>query len=173
VVRQLVHMHGGSVTARSAGADTGSEFVVRLPMLTLNPSASGLDSGWQPKLPRAKRRILIVDDNRDSADSMASLLSDAGHDVRTLYDGPSASLAAEEFRPQLILLDIGLPQMNGYEVARQLRKSAKVRNAVLVAFTGYGTDEDRQQSREAGFDYHLVKPLEPEALARIIDSMPG
>src|SRR6185437_16253593 len=114
------------------GADTGSEFVVRLPILTLKVPAGGLDSAWQPKLPSAKRRILIVDDNRDSADSLASLLSEAGHDVRTLYDGPSASLAAEAFRPQLVLLDIGLPQMNGYEVARQLRKSVKVRNAVLV-----------------------------------------
>ena len=173
VVKQLVHMHGGSVTARSGGADMGSEFVVRLPMLTLKPTASGPDSRWQPKLPLAKRRILIVDDNHDSADSLASLLSAAGHDVRTLYDGPSASLVAEDFRPQVVLLDIGLPQMNGYEVARQLRKSAELRNVILVAFTGYGRDEDRQQTREAGFDYHLVKPLDAEALERIIDSTPG
>jgi len=151
----------------------GSEFVVRLPMLTLKPTASGPDSRWHPKLPLAKRRILIVDDNRDSADSLAFLLSEAGHDVRTLYDGPSASSAAEAFRPQLVLLDIGLPQMNGYEVARQLRKSAELRNVTLVAFTGYGRDEDRQQTREAGFDYHLVKPLDAAALERIIDSTPG
>ena len=173
VVKQLVHMHGGSVTARSGGADMGSEFVVRLPRLTLKPTASEPDSGWQPKPALVKRRILIVDDNHDSADSLASLLSAAGHDVRTLYDGPSASLAAEEFQPQVVLLDIGLPEMNGYEVARQLRKSAKLRNAILVAFTGYGRDEDRQQTREAGFDYHLVKPLDAEALERIIDSTPG
>ena len=173
VVRQLVHMHGGSVTARSGGADMGSEYVVRLPMLTLKPTASGPDSRWHPKLPLAKRRILIVDDNRDSADSLAFLLSEAGHDVRTLYDGPSASSAAEAFRPHLVLLDIGLPQMNGYEVARQLRKSAELRNVTLVAFTGYGRDEDRQQTREAGFDYHLVKPLDAAALERIIDSTPG
>ena len=91
----------------------------------------------------------------------------------TRYDGPAVSSAAEEFQPHLVLLDIGLPKMNGYEVARQLRNSAKLRNAVLVAFTGYGTDDDRRQAREAGFDYHLVKPLEPEALERIIDSTPG
>lgn len=173
VVRHLVQMHGGSVTARSGGAGMGSEFVVRLPMLTLKLKAREPDSNWQPKSPPAKRRILIVDDNHDSADSLASLLSAAGHEVRTRYDGPAVSSAAEEFQPHLVLLDIGLPKMNGYEVARQLRNSAKLRNAVLVAFTGYGTDDDRQQAREAGFDYHLVKPLEPEALERIIDSTPG
>jgi CheY-like chemotaxis protein len=116
---------------------------------------------------------LIVDDNRDAADSLASLLGAMGHDVRALYDGPSATSTAEEFQPQLVFLDIGLPGMNGYEVARQLRKSAKLQNLVLVAFTGYGRDEDRHQTRDAGIDHHMVKPLEPEQLERIIDSMTG
>jgi CheY-like chemotaxis protein len=173
VVRHLVQMHGGSVTARSGGAAMGSEFIVRLPMLTLKLGTREPDSNWQPKSVLAKRRILIVDDNHDSADSLALLLRAAGHEVRTLYDGPAVCSVAEEFQPHLLLLDIGLPNMDGYEVARQLRNSAKLRNVVLVAFTGYGTDDDRQRARQAGFDHHLVKPLEPEALENIIDSTSG
>src|SRR6476646_3687857 len=149
IVRQLVQMHGGSVTACSRGAGMGSEFVVRLPLLESRPIPSGSVSAWQPKPPVARRRILLIDDNRDAADALATLLGAMGHDVRTLYDGPSATSIAEEFQPQLVFLDIGLPTMNGYEVAQQLRKSPKLRNLVLVAFTGYGRDEDRQRTRDA------------------------
>jgi CheY-like chemotaxis protein len=116
---------------------------------------------------------LIVDDNRDSADTLAALLGAWDHDVRALYDGPSAIAAAAEYQPDVVLLDIGLPKMNGYEVAAQLRKSAHCRSMILVAFTGYGQDEDRRRVREAGFDYHLVKPLESAALEKILDSVAG
>ena len=173
VVKQLVHMHGGSVVAQSSGPGMGSEFVVRLPILTQRPSTSGPVSRQEPPLSRPRRRVLIVDDNHDSADSLAAVLRALDHDVRTLYEGAAVSAVAEEFQPQIVLLDIGLPGMNGYEVARQLRKSAKLRSAILVALTGYGRDEDRELAREAGFDHHLVKPLEPEVLERIIESTIG
>jgi len=151
----------------------GSEFVVRLPILTQRPSTSGPVSRREPPLSRPRRRVLIVDDNHDSADSLAAVLRALDHDVRTLYEGAAVIAVAEEFQPQIVLLDIGLPGMNGYEVARQLRKSAKLRSAILVALTGYGRDEDREQAREAGFDHHLMKPLEPEVLERIIESTIG
>jgi CheY-like chemotaxis protein len=114
---------------------------------------------------------MIVDDNRDSADTLAALLDAWGHEVRVSYDGPSAIAAIVEFKPNLVLLDIGLPKMNGYEVAAQLRKLPNGRALILVAFTGYGQDEDRRRVREAGFDYHLIKPLEPAALEKILDTV--
>jgi CheY-like chemotaxis protein len=115
--------------------------------------------------------VLIVDDNHDSADTLAALLDAWGHEVRTFYDGPSAIVGGAEFRPNLVLLDIGLPKMNGYEVARELRRMATGRSMLLVAFTGYGQDEDRRRVREAGFDYHLVKPLDPAVLEKILDTV--
>jgi len=118
-----------------------------------------------------KRRVLVVDDNHDSADMMAALLNAWGHDVRTEYDGHSAIAAASQFRPEVVLLDIGLPGMNGYDVAMQLRNSAQLQSPVLVAVTGYGQDDDRQRVHEAGFDHHLIKPVDPAALEKIIDSL--
>jgi CheY-like chemotaxis protein len=170
LVKRLVSLHGGTVSVRSEGPGLGSEFAISLPALAQSapkktePAASGATA-------HRHSRVLVVDDNRDSADTLAALLEAWGHEVRTLYDGPSTIAAVAEFRPKVVLLDIGLPKMNGYEVAAQLRKSANGRSLILVAFTGYGQDEDRRRVREAGFDYHLVKPLEPTELEKILDSV--
>jgi PAS domain S-box-containing protein len=171
LVKRLVSLHGGTVSVHSAGPGQGSEFAISIPVL----AQSSAPKQTQPAASRAsahrRSRVLVVDDNRDSADTLAALLEAWGHEVRTLYDGPSAIAATAEFQPNVVLLDIGLPKMNGYEVAAQLRKSASRRPLILVAFTGYGQDEDRRRVREAGFDYHLVKPLEPAELQKILDSV--
>ena len=171
LVKRLVSLHGGTVSVHSDGPGRGSEFAISLPALAQS-SAPREPQPTAPVVPaRRGSRVLVVDDNRDSADTLAALLEAWGHEVRTLYDGPSAIAAAAEFQPNVVLLDIGLPKMNGYEVAVQLRKSGNRRPLILVAFTGYGQDEDRRRVREAGFDYHLVKPLEPAELEKILDSV--
>ena len=170
LVRRLVEMHGGAVKAESEGPGRGSEFIVRLPALADRcgpaPEANGRHLAAGP----ARRRVLIVDDNRDAADSLAALVGLAGHDVRVVHDGPAALTVAEAFRPEVVLLDIGLPGMSGYEVARRLRGLPPTAGAVLAALTGYGQDEDRRQSREAGIDHHLVKPPDPDALRRLLSA---
>jgi PAS domain S-box-containing protein len=171
LVRRLVEMHGGSVTAFSAGAGDGSEFVVRLP-LALGHAVAPPSPPEAMQTPRARRRILVVDDNRDFANTLAALLETFGHEVRTVYDGRTAVAIAAEYRPDAVLLDIGLPEMNGYEVARELRQVPGLAQVRLVAFTGYGQEEDRRRVREAGFDFHLVKPVEAVELARLIDALP-
>jgi PAS domain S-box-containing protein len=170
LVRRLVEMHDGSIEALSNGPDAGSEFVVRLPVyiqpsqkpkpLPRNdgPSASAM-SGW---------RILVVDDNKDSADSMGMLLRLKGNDIRTANDGLVAVDVAETFHPELVLLDIGLPKLNGYEVARRIRQQPSGRDVILVAMTGWGHDEDRRRSLEAGFNFHTVKPMELAALEELL-----
>jgi CheY-like chemotaxis protein/two-component sensor histidine kinase len=167
LVRSLVELHGGSVLATSAGPGRGSEFVVHLPALPYDPSRKDADkvadqSPWAPP-----RRVLIVDDNVDSAESLAMLLSLTGHSVRTAHDGPSAIQAARAHWPDVILLDIGLPRMDGYEVARRLRQEPEMAAVMLIAMTGYGQDEDRRKTREAGFDLHLVKPVDADELTHI------
>jgi two-component system, OmpR family, response regulator len=119
----------------------------------------------------AKRRLLVVDDNRDAAESMSMLLRMWGHEVAFAYDGPSALETAEQWRPEAVFLDIGLPGMDGYEVAARLRELPQARNAVLIAITGYGQEDDRVRSRRAGIDHHLVKPVAPDALRDLIDSL--
>jgi CheY-like chemotaxis protein len=114
------------------------------------------------------RRVLVVDDNVDAADSIAWLLQLGGHEVRVAYDGPTALLIAQAFRPQVVLLDIGMPGMDGYEVCRRLRQQPGTERAVLIALTGWGQDEDRRRSGEAGFDHHFVKPVEPSALQKLL-----
>ena len=171
IVRNLVSLHGGTVSARSDGPGKGSEFIVLLPALYQKEPVNESTTTWQPGNSRTKRRVLIVDDNRDLAATAAALLSASGHDVRTIYDGVSAVATAIEFHPDVVLLDIGLPGMSGYEVARQLRASEQRRSMLLIALTGYGQDADRQRTREAGFDHHLVKPLEPATLEKIVESI--
>ena len=171
LVRRLVEMHGGSVSAFSAGAGDGSEFVVRLP-LALGHAVAAPSLPEARQTPRARRRVLVVDDNRDFANTLAELLETFGHEVRTVYDGRAAVAIAAEYRPDAVLLDIGLPEMNGYEVARELREVPGLAQVRLVAFTGYGQEEDRRRVREAGFDFHLVKPVEAVELARLIDALP-
>ncbi len=165
LVRRLVEMHAGRVEAFSPGPNQGSEFVVHLPLLEEAAAPCGPINGAVPAPARGRQcRVLVVDDNVDAAESIAMLLRMAGHNVRAVYDGPEALNAAATFQPELILLDIGLPGMDGYEVARQLRSRTASRDTMLVAVTGYGQDEDFRRSREAGFDHHLVKPADPATL---------
>jgi CheY-like chemotaxis protein len=120
-----------------------------------------------------RRRLLVVDDNRDFADTLGALFETMGHDVRIAYNGMDALAAAADYRPDAVFLDIGLPGRNGYEVARILRSSPELASVTLVAFTGYGRTEDRRRVREAGFDYHLVKPAEAAELAKIVNTLPA
>ncbi len=171
-MKNLVELHGGSVEARSEGPGRGSEFVVRLPAL---PTPLAPDAGpAEPARarPPAPRRVLVVDDNTDAADSLAMLLRFERHEVRTAHDGPAALEAAEAFRPEVVLLDLGLPEMDGYEVARRLRERAALKDVFLVALTGYGQEEDRRRSRESGFDRHLVKPVDPVQVQALLGSLP-
>jgi signal transduction histidine kinase/ActR/RegA family two-component response regulator len=170
LVRRLVEMHGGTVAAHSEGPGRGSEFVVRLPVLTTTRTAGGVRAdGPSAAVPR--RRVLVVDDNVDAAESLAMLLRLADHEVRTAHDGPAGLAAAAEFRPDLIVLDIGLPGMTGYDVARRLREMPEFRSTTLAAMTGWGQEEDRRRSREAGFDHHLVKPVDPAVLEELLTSL--
>lgn len=121
--------------------------------------------------PKQKRRLLVVDDNRDAAESMSMLLEMWGHEVAFAYDGPSAIETVEHWQPQAVFLDIGLPGMDGYEVAERLRELPQAKDAVLIAITGYGQEDDRRRSRRAGIDHHLVKPVAPDALRDLIDSL--
>jgi PAS domain S-box-containing protein len=175
LVQSLVEMHGGTVAAHSDGLGQGSEFIVRLP--ALSPTQSVPDAkadGASEPIPKAlRRRILIVDDNVDAAESLAMLLRMDRHDVQVVHDGASALAAFERDSPDLVFLDIGMPVMNGYEVAKQLRQRYGRANLLLVAMTGWGQEEDRRRSQEAGFDHHLVKPVEPDALHRLLAQAQG
>ena len=173
LARRLVEMHGGTIAAHSAGMGLGSEFVVTLPLAREiekaspgEPRVDRVDAGK-----RAERRILVVDDNKDSAESLSLLLVGLGNQVRIANDGPSALEAARQFHPEVVLLDIGMPGMNGYEVARRMGTMPEVQNAVLVAQTGWGQEEDRCRSHEAGFDDHLVKPIDVGDVIRLLSSL--
>jgi signal transduction histidine kinase/response regulator RpfG family c-di-GMP phosphodiesterase len=174
LVRSLVEMHGGSVTAASAGVGKGSEFVVRLPLGA--PEAHGEMKGTghpgpPPESVEARsRRVLVVEDNIDGARLMAQLLESGGHQTWMTHDGLSALEAAREQRPEVVLLDIGLPGMDGYQVAERLRRMEGMERALLVAITGYGQDVDRQRTHEAGIDLHKIKPVDPEALLKLVAS---
>jgi PAS domain S-box-containing protein len=170
LVRELVEMHGGTVRARSEGLGTGSEFCVRLPVSRDGFAPAELPSGGAA-VAASGRRILVVDDNVDAADSVSLLLRIGGHEVRAAYDALDALEVAESFRPELVLLDIGLPRMNGYEVAARLREMQANGRPVLVAMTGYGQSEDRVRSERAGFDRHLVKPIDPAELESLIAAL--
>jgi PAS domain S-box-containing protein len=172
LVRSLVEMHGGSVEARSEGVGRGSEFIVRLPTLApvAAPTAKGAEVAADRAGPRGLR-ILVVEDNADAAESMALLLRLRGHEAMIAHDGPSALAAAHSFAPQAVLCDIGLPGMNGYEVAARMRQTPGLERALLIALTGYGQEEARSRSKEAGFDHHLVKPVRPAALNKALESL--
>jgi signal transduction histidine kinase len=174
LVKRLLQMHGGSIEARSAGPGKGSEFVVRLPVAP-EPlrGAIAADGEREPAAPTSRHRILVVDDNRDAAETLAELLGLTGNDLRTAHDGVEAVEVASGFRPDVVLLDIGLPRMDGYEVAQKIREQPWGRDMVLVAVTGWGQEEDRRRSREAGFDHHLIKPVEPDALLKLLASLAG
>jgi PAS domain S-box-containing protein len=170
LVRRLVELHGGSVGVRSAGAGRGSEFVVRLPLVR-GPAVEAADAPPAARagaVTAAPRRVLVVDDNADAAESLATLLRLCGHETALVHDGEAAIEAAEKFRPDLVLLDLGLPNLNGHDVARRIREQPWGRDMVLVALTGWGQESDRRKSREVGFDHHLVKPVEFAVLTELL-----
>ncbi|HVY79913.1 MAG TPA: response regulator [Steroidobacteraceae bacterium] len=176
LVRQLVQMHGGSVTAYSDGPGKGSEFLIRLPLRAR--SGAPLDTDFPPLATadgaaRSGHCILLADDNQDALESLAALLQCDGHEVHTAGDGAQALEVAAQCRPHVVLLDIGMPKLDGYEVARRIRAEPWGKAAVLIALTGWGQDEDRRRSREVGFDSHLVKPLDPEALSTMLSRLPA
>ena len=171
LVRGLVEMHGGTVEARSEGPGRGSEFTVRLPVRSLEAQKARGDWGSaSARIP--PRRVLIVDDNRDAAISLAAMLTFMGNETRTAHDGFEALDAAAAFRPDLVMLDIGMPRLSGYDTARRIREQPWGRTMVLVALTGWGQEEDRRKSKDAGFDSHLVKPIEPGAMEKLLAGLP-
>ncbi|HJW55657.1 MAG TPA: ATP-binding protein, partial [Burkholderiaceae bacterium] len=173
LVRGLIEMHGGTVEAYSKGAGKGAEFVVRLsvaaPLPDMGPLAAG--SGSEAKGFSSKYRILVVDDNKDSAISLAIMLKIMGHELCTVHDGVEAVDAARTFRPDVILLDIGLPRLNGYEACRRIREQPWGARMVLIALTGWGHEEDKARSKEAGFNFHMVKPVDPDALEKLLSGL--
>jgi CheY-like chemotaxis protein len=169
-VSSLVAMHGGSVEAFSQGQGSGSEFVVRLPLLM----QSALERAAPSIAPAASpRHILVADDNVDAADSLAMLLRAEGHQVSIAYDAATALEIARRTLPGFLLLDIGLPGTDGYALAGSLRELTELRNATLIAVTGYGQAEDRERSQAAGFDHHLVKPIDLEVLRALLAEKRG
>jgi CheY-like chemotaxis protein len=170
LVRKLIELHGGVVQVTSAGRGAGSEFVIRLPLV---PEPVARDEHAEPaeNAAQAVKTILVVDDNQDAAITLAALLELEGHHVSIANNGESAILTAVTEKPQLVILDIGMPRMNGLQVAEQIREQQHDPDPVLIALTGWDQPEDRRLSAEAGFDYHLVKPVDPAALRGIMDAI--
>lgn len=169
LVRRLVELHGGRVEARSEGVGKGSEFIVHLPVLIEKPTPlPSREPSGNGKAKAAGRRILVVDDNRDAADSLAMLLRLTGNVVHTAYDGLEGVEAAERFQPEVALFDIGMPKLNGYDACRRIREEAWGKGLLLIAMTGWGQEEDRRRTMEAGFNTHLVKPVDPTVLMNLL-----
>src|SRR5262245_41926591 len=169
LTQRLVELHHGEIEAHSAGLGQGSEFIVRLPVLRTSGMETDMTSTGTSKQAAQGWRILVVDDNVDAANMMAMMLRLYGHQAETVYSAKSALEMAVEYHPDFVVLDIGLPGMDGYEVARRLRQIPELKDTPLIAATGYGQDADRQRSEEAGFDYHLVKPIDPEKLQTVLE----
>jgi PAS domain S-box-containing protein len=171
LVHGLVTLHGGAIEACSAGVNRGSEFIVRLPVGSCVPPSDVIDPPSEETPCASALKIVVVDDNRDIADTCAAVLELSGHRVQTAYSGEGALLAAETFRPDVMLLDIGLPDMDGYQLATRIRKTPWGREAVLVAVTGWGQEKDKDRAFDAGFDHHLTKPIDPAALESLLQSI--
>jgi CheY-like chemotaxis protein len=175
IVRNLIEMHGGHVSASSAGRDRGSEFIVRLPLLEqhIEPVAENVPAAPVNGACARTRpiKVLIVDDYVLAAESLGTLLQELGFETCITHDGASALAAVVEFRPDVALIDIGLPVMDGYEVARRLRRMPGAERMPLVALTGYGQESDRERVRQAGFDEHLVKPVDAERIGALIETL--
>jgi CheY-like chemotaxis protein len=170
IAKGLVELHGGTIAARSDGEGRGSEFEIRLPLATAEgPAVERTDPARERE--GAGRRVLVVDDNRDGAELLEEVFRALGHTTRLAYDGPGALEAAREFRPEIAFLDIGLPVMDGYQLARRLRAAAGQEDMRLVAVTGFGQEADRERARQAGFDEHLVKPVEIDALRLLLERL--
>jgi CheY-like chemotaxis protein len=176
LVRSFVEMHGGTVNGASDGPGKGSTFVVRLPLVQ-GAARRGRAARAVQAPPAVEgvipRKILVVDDNVDVMESLAGWLSDCGHDVRVAQTGESALAEAQGFHPDVMLIDVGLPGMDGHEAARRVRRMPELERTVLVAVTGFGQEEDRRRSRQAGFDHHWVKPLSVDRLSDLLDSLDG
>jgi CheY-like chemotaxis protein len=172
LVRKIVALHGGSVSAHSDGPGQGSTFTVRLP---LSGSEASVIAAANPRSNSASSvlglNVLVVEDNQDSAEMLRALLEHGGARVHVASDGETAVVLAEKLHPDVILLDIGLPQMSGYDVAREIRRTPRGAHAFIVALTGWGNAEDRTRSKDAGFDHHLVKPVKPEVLLALIGEL--
>jgi len=167
VVKRLVEMHGGKVGAHSSGVGEGATFEIRLPRIAYQKS-----EGAEPNPPKsAPHRVLVVDDNVDAATSLAMLLNFQGHEAEAVYNGKDALKRVSAFKPEVVLLDIGLPEMDGYELAKRLRAMPQLKGARLVALTGYGQADDRERAIAAGFDDHLVKPVDLPALERTLNGV--
>ncbi|HYJ39861.1 MAG TPA: PAS domain S-box protein, partial [Steroidobacteraceae bacterium] len=165
--RGVVELHGGTIEARSAGLGKGSEFFVRIPRRKVSSHTQSTAGGAAVATP-GKRRVLIADDNRDAAESLAMLLEIEGHSVTVVHDGQQALAAIEAARPDVALLDIGMPEMDGYEVARQVRGDSRSRSTLLIALTGWGQEQDKARAMGAGFDMHFTKPVEPQRLIELL-----
>jgi CheY-like chemotaxis protein len=172
LARRLVQMHDGRITASSEGPGRGSTFEVRLP-LAAPARATQPGAAPEPGLAPTPRRVLVADDNVDAAESLCMLLQIAGHEVRCAHDGVESVRVAEQFRPEVVLLDIGMPRLNGYGAARQIRALPDGPSMLLIALTGWGQDEDKRLALDAGFDRHLTKPVEPEALMALVQGLAG
>jgi PAS domain S-box-containing protein len=168
LARTLVHLHGGTIEAQSEGVGQGCEFIVRLPLAERAALAPVPGKALPEDRPLAHQRVLVVDDNHDAADSLGMLLQFLGADVKVVHGGREALEAMREFKPKVVLLDLGMPHMDGLEVARRMREDPEMRDATLVALTGWGQREDRRRTGEAGFDYHLVKPADVRTLQSIL-----
>ncbi len=173
LVKGLVQLHGGNVSAESGGKNLGAEFKILLPrsMILETPagiSATSSDSG--PPITERQARILIADDNRDAADSLGMLLELAGHDVKVAHSGAAALAAGETYRPDVVILDIGMPDMSGYDVARAARRESWGRSVHLIALTGWGQASDKERAMAAGFDRHLVKPIDADILSALLNA---
>jgi CheY-like chemotaxis protein len=169
LVRRLTEMHGGTVSVHSDGPGHGAEFIVRLPVLALQLGALSKQRQEPGGIPRVDpQRILVADDNHDAAEALSLQLQIAGHEVRTAHDGVQALAIAEKFDPNIVLLDLGMPRLDGYEVARRIRMRPEGRRVTLIALTGWGQQQDRDRTSAAGFDGHLVKPVAEAHLFRAL-----
>jgi CheY-like chemotaxis protein len=170
LAKRLVEMHGGTIEASSEGSGKGSQFVVTLPLAV----GAAIPQDVAPTVSndgRARKRILIADDNADVAEAFEVMLRMLGHEVEVAHDGFQALEIAERYKPEVIVLDIGMPQLNGYDAARRIRQLPWSENSVLIALTGWGDEKDRRKSEEAGFDVHLVKPVDPVTLSNLLDTI--
>jgi CheY-like chemotaxis protein len=170
LVKGLVELHGGTTEVASRGVGKGSEFIVNLPLPAANVDAAQGDSAPAVSYSTPGRRVLIADDNKDAADSLGMLLEIDGHEVRIAHGGRAALALAQAFRPDVALLDIGMPELSGYEVAAALRQEPWGKAIQLIALTGWGQESDRRQSKAAGFDRHLTKPIDMDALVAVLAS---
>jgi CheY-like chemotaxis protein len=171
LAQQLTQMHGGGIEVTSDGEGRGSEFSVRLP-IAASPEARTLAPDLAGSVYRAeRRRVLVADDNIDGAESLRLNLEISGHDARAVFDGAAALALADEFRPDVMVLDLGMPKVDGYEVCRRVRNRSWGDAVTIIALTGWGQEQDRRRTLEAGFDHHLVKPVEPQLLTQLIGKL--